>query len=117
MEPTSFQVEFDTGGFDFPPGMRRFIDERIAKLEARTRKFPTRSCHISHQYTEREGMHRFVISLSLPHATLAAQSEESHPRTAFESGVKKVLLQLDESMAQLRRGDRPGSGPPPAGGR
>ncbi|MEE9394352.1 MAG: HPF/RaiA family ribosome-associated protein [Planctomycetota bacterium] len=103
MEPSSFNVVIDQSHFKLRESSLEYIAKKIEKLDLWTRKFPRRSCHISQEHSEREGTHRFTISLDLSNATLVGHAEEKHLRGAFDRAFKKLMRQLNEFKQLLRR--------------
>ena len=103
MEPTPFNFVVDTGNFKLGQSSREYIDKRMAKMEQWTRKFPSRECHLSLQVSDRDNMHRFVISLRLPQVTLVGHAEEPHLRNGFDRALKRLMRQLNEFKHVMRR--------------
>lgn len=102
-EPPPFNIVVDTGPIELEEADREYFDTRIEKIERWTRKFPQRSCHISMQVSDRDGMHRCVISLKLPQVTLVGKAEESHLRSSFDRANKRLVRQLNEFKHVMRR--------------
>lgn len=102
-ESSPFNLVVDTGSRELEEPDREYIDTRIEKIERWTRKFPQRSCHISMQVSDRDGMHRCIISLKLPQVNLAGKAEEPHLRAAFDRANKRLVRQLNEFKHVMRR--------------
>ena len=103
METSPFNLVIDTGPRELTPAEEEHIRTRLGKVDRWTHKFPSRSCHVSMQTAERDGMHRVVISLKLPQVTLVGRAEEPQLLAAFDRAIKRLLRQLNEFKHLMRR--------------
>ncbi len=103
MNDTPLKIIIDSADFKIGKDSERYIHERIEKVDTLTQRFSARQLHISLQVAERDRMHRFVISLSLPQTTISAHAEEPHLRGSFDRALKRLIRQLKEYKELLRR--------------
>lgn len=103
MNDTPLGLIIDSAEFKIGNDSDRYIRSRIEKVDLLTKKFPMRQLHVTLQSAERGRIHKFVITLSLPHVTLSAHAEEPHLRNSFDRALKRLLRQLKEYKELLRR--------------